>query len=230
MGLKIAVVGGGSTYTPELVEGFAARSARLPVDELALLDVDAERLEIVAGLAGRILARRDGRAGSRQPWIARPRSTAPISSSSSSGSAVRQPASGTRRSPCGSVAWARRRPVQVGSPARTVPVVLEIAEAIRRRANPGAWLVNFTNPVGIVTQALLDDGHRALGLCNVAIGFQRRFARYFGVEPERVGLEHVGLNHLSGSGRSGSTASTGCRSSSSETARPWPTRSTSPWS
>ena len=58
MGLKIAVVGGGSTYTPELVEGFAARSARLPVDELVLLDVDPERLEIVAGLAGRILARR----------------------------------------------------------------------------------------------------------------------------------------------------------------------------
>jgi 6-phospho-beta-glucosidase len=79
---------------------------------------------------------------------------------------------------------------------RTVPVVLEIAEEAARRASPGAWLVNFTNPVGIVTQALLDDGHHALGLCNVAIGFQRRFARHFGVDSERVGLEHVGLNHL----------------------------------
>jgi 6-phospho-beta-glucosidase len=56
--------------------------------------------------------------------------------------------------------------------------------------------VDFTNPVGIVTQALLDHGHRAIGLCNVAIHFQRRFAARFGVPPERVALEHVGLNHL----------------------------------
>jgi 6-phospho-beta-glucosidase len=79
---------------------------------------------------------------------------------------------------------------------RTVPVVLDIAERAARRAAPGHWIVDFTNPVGIVTQALLDDGHRAIGLCNVAIGFQRQFAERFGVAPERVQLEHVGLNHL----------------------------------
>jgi 6-phospho-beta-glucosidase len=78
-----------------------------------------------------------------------------------------------------------------------VPVVLDIAERARRRAAPDAWIVDFTNPVGIVTQALLDEGHRAIGLCNVAIGVQRRFASHFGVEPERVELDHVGLNHLS---------------------------------
>ena len=60
---------------------------------------------------------------------------------------------------------------------RTVPVVLEIAERVRERAAPGAWIVDFTNPVGIVTRALLDAGHRAVGLCNVAIGFQRSIAR-----------------------------------------------------
>ena len=59
MGLKIAVVGGGSTYTPELVEGFARRAARLPMDELVLLDIDAERLSIVGGLAQRMLDRLD---------------------------------------------------------------------------------------------------------------------------------------------------------------------------
>jgi 6-phospho-beta-glucosidase len=80
---------------------------------------------------------------------------------------------------------------------RTVPVVLELAEETVRRGAPGAWLVDFTNPVGIVTQALLDQGHRAIGLCNVAIGMQRRFAAHLGVEPGRVELEHVGLNHLS---------------------------------
>jgi 6-phospho-beta-glucosidase len=79
---------------------------------------------------------------------------------------------------------------------RTVPVVVELAEETARRAAPGAWFVDFTNPVGIVTQALLDQGHRAIGLCNSAIGFQRRFAAHFGVPAGRVELEHVGLNHL----------------------------------
>ena len=78
-----------------------------------------------------------------------------------------------------------------------MPVVLGIAEAVRQRAEPGAWIVDFTNPVGIVTRALLDEGHRALGLCNVAIGFQRRLAAKFGVTADQVRLEHVGLNHLS---------------------------------
>src|SRR6185312_2199552 len=80
---------------------------------------------------------------------------------------------------------------------RTVPVVLGIAEEVRRRSLPGAWIVDFTNPVGIVTRALLDAGHRALGLCNVAIGFQRRIAARLGIEADRVRLDHAGLNHLS---------------------------------
>jgi 6-phospho-beta-glucosidase len=79
---------------------------------------------------------------------------------------------------------------------RTVPVVLDVAARVRDRAKPGAWIVDFTNPVGIVTRALLDDGHRAVGLCNVAIGFQRRFAALLGVDPSAVVLDHLGLNHL----------------------------------
>jgi 6-phospho-beta-glucosidase len=64
------------------------------------------------------------------------------------------------------------------------------------RAAPDAWIVDFTNPVGIVTRALLDAGHRAVGLCNVAITFQRWCARLLEVEPERVLVDQVGLNHL----------------------------------
>ena len=78
-----------------------------------------------------------------------------------------------------------------------MPVVLGLAELTAEIGAPGAWFVDFTNPTGLVTQALLDQGHRALGLCNVAIGFQRSFAAYFDVTPDRVQLEHVGLNHLS---------------------------------
>jgi 6-phospho-beta-glucosidase len=74
--------------------------------------------------------------------------------------------------------------------------VLEIADRVRELAADGAWIVDFTNPVGIVTRALLDAGHRAIGLCNVAIGFQRTFARWLEVEPAEVVVDQVGLNHL----------------------------------
>jgi 6-phospho-beta-glucosidase len=79
---------------------------------------------------------------------------------------------------------------------RTVPVVLDVAQRAASRAAPGAWLIDFTNPVGIVTRALLDAGHRAVGLCNVAIGLQRLFAGMLDVPPSAVLLDHVGLNHL----------------------------------
>jgi 6-phospho-beta-glucosidase len=74
--------------------------------------------------------------------------------------------------------------------------VLQVAAEAERRAAPSAWIIDFTNPVGIVTRALLDAGHRAIGLCNVAIGFQREFAAALDVPPDRVELDHVGLNHL----------------------------------
>src|SRR5438046_7364204 len=84
----------------------------------------------------------------------------------------------------------------LGKALRTVPVVLGIAGRARELAADGAWIVDFTNPVGIVTRALVDAGHRAVGLCNVAIGFQRLFSRQLGVEPARVLVDQVGLNHL----------------------------------
>jgi 6-phospho-beta-glucosidase len=74
--------------------------------------------------------------------------------------------------------------------------VLDVATRVRALAAPDAWIVDFTNPVGIVTRALLNEGHRAIGLCNVAIGFERSMARMLGVEPERLLVDQVGLNHL----------------------------------
>jgi 6-phospho-beta-glucosidase len=79
---------------------------------------------------------------------------------------------------------------------RTVPIVLEIAERARELAASDAWIIDFTNPVGIVVRALLDAGHRAIGLCNVAIGFQREIASIYGVTPDAVMVDQVGLNHL----------------------------------
>jgi len=198
MGLKIAVVGGGSTYTPELVQGFATREDRLPLEELVLLDVDRERLEVVGGLAGRMLDRagwggRLALTGRREEAL--DGASFVVVQLRVGGQAMRL-ADETLPLEFGCVGQETTGPGGFAKALRTVPVVLELAEETARRAAPGAWFVDFTNPVGIVTQALLDHGHRAIGLCNSAIGFQRRFAAHFGVAPERVELEHVGLNHL----------------------------------
>ena len=198
MGVKVSVVGGGSTYTPELVEGLATRADRLPVDELVLLDPDPLRLEVVGALAGRMLDRvgwggrlvltdrREEALDGADFVIVQLRIGGQAARLSDETIPGRFGAIGQETTGAGGFAKA----------LRTVPVVLELAEETARRGAPGAWFVDFTNPTGLVTQALLDGGHRAVGLCNVAISLQRRLAARFEVEPDRVGLDHVGLNHL----------------------------------
>ena len=192
--MKLTVVGAGSTYTPELV----SHLSRLPVDEVALHDIDGARLDVVGGLAERMLAKQDYdgtlvrtgdldraldgaafvlfqiRVGGQQARLRD--ETVPLRCS-----CIGQETTGA-----GGFAKAMR----------TVPVVLELAERVAARAAQGAWIVDFTNPVGIVTRALLDAGHRAVGLCNVAIGFQRSIAGLLGVQPDRIEVDQVGLNHL----------------------------------
>jgi 6-phospho-beta-glucosidase len=199
VGVKISVVGGGSTYTPELIQGFVSHSDRLPVDELVLLDIDPERLEVVGGLAGRILERQSwGGKLTLTPDRDRALDGADyvIVQLRVGGQAARL-VDETLPLTFGCIGQETTGPGGFAKALRTVPVVLGLAEETARRGAPGAWVVDFTNPVGIVTQALLDEGHRAIGLCNVAIGFQRRVAAHFGVDASRVALEHVGLNHLS---------------------------------
>ena len=198
MGVKVSVVGGGSTYTPELVEGLATRADRLPVDELVLLDPDPLRLEVVGALAGRMLDRvgwggrlvltdrREEALDGADFVIVQLRVGGQAARLSDETIPGRFGAIGQETTGAGGFAKA----------LRTVPVVVELAEETARRGAPGAWFVDFTNPTGLVTQALLDRGHRAVGLCNVAISLQRRLAARFEVEPDRVGLDHVGLNHL----------------------------------
>lgn len=196
--MRVTVVGGGSTYTPELVDGIGRLRDSLAVEELVLVDPAAERLELVAGVARRILA--------RQGHPARVVATSDLDAGVADAQVVLlQLRVGGQAARIGDETW----PLDCGclgqettgagglaKAMRTVPVILDVAERVRRRAAPGAWIIDFTNPVGIVTRALLDDGHRAVGLCNVAIGLQRYFAQLLEVAPDRVQLDHAGLNHL----------------------------------
>jgi 6-phospho-beta-glucosidase len=196
--MKVAVVGGGSTYTPELVDGFARLRNLLPVEELVLTDPNQERLDVVGGVAERILA--------KQGHPGRLVRTTDLDQALDGASVVllqlrvggqdARNVDETLPLECGCVGQETTGAGGLAKALRTVPVVLDIAERVRARADDKAWIVDFTNPVGIVTRALLDAGHRAVGLCNVAIGNQRRVAEHLAVDPSRVELDHVGLNHL----------------------------------
>ena len=195
--MKLTVVGGGSTYTPELVDGFARLRDTLPVEELVLMDPAQDRLDLVGGLARRIFARQDhaGRITTTTDLdTAVDGADAVLLQLRVGGQAAREQDE-TWPLDCGCVGQETTGAGGLAKALRTVPVVLDIADRVRR-TNPRAWIIDFTNPVGIVTRALLQAGHKAVGLCNVAIGLQRKFAALLSVAASEIHLDHVGLNHL----------------------------------
>ncbi len=196
--MKLAVIGAGSTYTPELVSGLSRERERLGVRELALHDIDAERLDVVGGMAARVLERQrfDGSLTLTGDLDRALEGAEFVLVQIRVGGQAARLSDETIPLACGCIGQETTGAGGFAKALRTVPVVLEIAERAQKLAADGAWIVDFTNPVGIVTRSLLDAGYRAVGLCNVAIGFQRAFARMLGVEPERVVVDQVGLNHL----------------------------------
>ncbi|GAA2996563.1 6-phospho-beta-glucosidase [Streptomyces drozdowiczii] len=190
-------MGGGSTYTPELIDGFARLRDTLPVEELVLVDPAADRLDLVGGLARRIFAKQGhpGRIVTTSDVDAGVAGADAVLLQLRVGGQAARNQDETWPLECGCVGQETTGAGGLAKALRTVPVVLDIAERVRR-TNPDAWIIDFTNPVGIVTRALLQAGHKAVGLCNVAIGFQRKFARLLDVAPGEVHLDHVGLNHL----------------------------------
>ena len=194
--MKLTVIGGGSTYTPELADGIARLMPS--VSELVLVDPDADLLAAVGPVSARIMA--------RYGHPARVRWTGDLDDAAEGADAIllqlRVGGQATRQRDetwpldCGCVGQETTGAGGLAKALRTVPAILDIAERTVVRAAPGAPIIDFTNPVGIVTRALLTSGYRAIGLCNVAIGFQRTFAGLLGVPPSRVSLGHVGLNHL----------------------------------
>ncbi|MGG8407557.1 6-phospho-beta-glucosidase [Streptomyces sp. 12297] len=195
--MKLAVVGGGSTYTPELIDGFARLRDTLPIGELVLIDPAEERLELIGALARRIFTRQGhpGTVTTTTDLDAGVADADAVLLQLRVGGQTARQKDETWPLDCGCVGQETTGAGGLAKALRTVPVVLDIAERVRR-TNPDAWIIDFTNPVGIVTRALLQAGHKAVGLCNVAIGFQRKFAAMLDVAPAQVHLDHVGLNHL----------------------------------
>ncbi|HBT48630.1 MAG: Glycoside hydrolase, family 4 [Caldanaerobacter subterraneus] len=199
-GLKIAVIGGGSSYTPELIEGFIKRYNELPVKNIYLMDIEEgkEKLEIVGNLARRMvkkagvnitihltLDRKEAIEGAdfvitqvRVGGIdARIRDEKiPLKYD-----VIRQETTG---------------PGGFAKAQRTIPVILDICKDIEKYA-PDAWLINFTNPSGVITETVLKYTKiKAIGVCNVPIGMVYGIANLMGVDPKRIYIRFTGLNHL----------------------------------
>lgn len=203
--MKITVIGGGSTYTPELVNGFLARTATFPLTELCLMDINPARLAIVGGFAQRMVEVKNA------PFK--------VTLSTDQREAIRGATYVTTQLRVGMME-ARRNDEYLGlrhgligqettgvggmaKALRTIPVLLSIANDIREVA-PGAMLVNFTNPAGLVTEALARYASDvpAVGVCNVAIGMKMRLIKALEartgtpIPAESAHLNTLGLNHL----------------------------------
>lgn len=204
--LKVAVIGGGSTYTPELVNGFLARLDKFPLTELWLMDIDKERLDIVGGFAQRMVEAKG--------------SPFKVILSTNQHEAVKDADYVTTQLRVGHME-ARRRDEYLGlrhgligqettgvggmgKALRTIPVILKIAQDMKELSRPGAMLVNFTNPAGLVTQALSQYAADtpSVGVCNVPIttkmSMVERFEKATGrkIDPDHTELKTLGLNHL----------------------------------
>ncbi len=199
--VKIVTIGGGSSYTPELVEGFIKRYDELPVRELWLVDIEEgrEKLETVGALAQRMVkkaglpmkvilsydrrvALKDADFVTTQMRIGRLPARVLDEKIPLSHGMIGQETNGA-----GGMFKA----------FRTIPVILDIVKDIEELC-PDAWLINFTNPAGIVTEAILRHTNfkKAIGLCNVPVNMVAGFAKMLGVEEKNVTMEIQGVNHF----------------------------------
>ncbi len=197
--MKVCVIGGGSTYTPELVEGLLSRRDALDLGEIHLVDTDPSRLAILGPLAQRMCDRAGS--GARVEWgtdrgAGIVGATFVVSQMRVGGMAARERDEQLGRE----FGLIGQETVGVGGFAnalRTIPVALDIASDIERLA-PDATLLNFTNPAGLVTEALCRHTDvTTIGLCNVPWTIKARVARSLRVDAASVEFDYVGLNHLS---------------------------------
>ncbi|SET62248.1 6-phospho-beta-glucosidase [Lacrimispora sphenoides] len=199
-GIKIVTIGGGSSYTPELVEGFIKRYEKLPVRELWLVDIEAgrEKLETVGALAQRMVKK----AGLPMKVILSYDRREALKEADYVTTQMRVGLLDARikdeRIPLsrGMIGQETNGAAGMFKAFRTIPVILDIVKDMKELC-PEAWMINFTNPAGMITEAVLryTDYKKVIGLCNVPVNMVNGFARLLDVEPERVTMELSGLNH-----------------------------------
>jgi 6-phospho-beta-glucosidase len=198
--MKLAVIGGGSTYTPELIDGVIKRHSRLPITHIHLIDIELPKLEIIAAFAKRMIAAAkldiEVEFGTDLPMGVRD-STFVVSQFRVGTQAARHRDELLGRK----YGLVGQETVGVGGFAkalRTIPVALQVARAIVEEA-PHAILLNFTNPAGLITQTILQEVPqlRTIGLCNVPWNTRIEVAGAMGVSPDEVSFDYIGLNHLS---------------------------------
>ena len=204
--LKVAVIGGGSTYTPELVNGFLARLEKFPLDELWLMDIDAERLNIVGGFAQRMVVAK----GSPFKVILTTDQRQAVTDATYVTTQLRVGQMEARKNDeylglrYGLIGQETTGIGGMAKAMRTIPVILKIAQDMQERSAPGAMLVNFTNPAGLVTQALSQYSEiPSVGVCNVPLNAKMmmiaKLEKATGkkIDPSLTELKTLGLNHLS---------------------------------
>lgn len=200
-GVKIVTIGGGSSYTPELVEGFIKRYHELPVRELWLVDIEAgkEKLEIVGNLAKRMVAKAGLPIKIHLTLDRREALKGADFVTTQFRVGLLEARAKDERIPLkyNVIGQETNGPGGLFKGLRTIPVILDICKDIEELC-PEAWLVNFTNPAGMVTEAVLRYSNikKVVGLCNVPIGMRMGIAKSLNVEPERVQVNFAGLNHM----------------------------------
>lgn len=198
--LKVVTIGGGSSYTPELIEGFINRYSELPIKELWLVDIEQgkEKLEIVGNLAKRMVEK----AGIPiKIYLTLDRQKALVDADFVT-TQLRVGLLDARikdeRIPIshGLIGQETNGVAGMFKALRTIPVILDIVNDMKQLC-PDAWLINFTNPAGMVTEAVLRYGNfrKVVGLCNVPISMKTAIAELLHIEPSHIRLEIAGLNH-----------------------------------
>ncbi|AOM41415.1 6-phospho-beta-glucosidase [Xenorhabdus hominickii] len=199
--IKIAVMGGGSSYTPELVEGIIQRSQTIPLSELALVDVEAgrQKLEVIAGLTRRMLDRHGLQHVVVSVHYSPDEAIIGASFVLTQLRVGQLPARAADERLGLKYGLLGQETTGVGGFAkalRTIPVLLEIARKVERLA-PEAWIINFSNPAGIVTEAVSRYSKaKIIGLCNVPISMHHMIANMLQRPYQDVQLRFAGLNHM----------------------------------
>jgi 6-phospho-beta-glucosidase len=198
MGIKVCIIGAGSSYTPELIEGFIESWTELPVSVISLMDIDQRRLEIITGLTLRMVQAAQVEIDVEQTLDQRQSIQGAdfvVSQIRVGGMAAR--IQDEKIPPqFGVIGQETTGPGGFAKALRTIPVALGIARDIEASA-PGAFLLNFTNPAGLITEALQRySSVPTIGLCNLPIGTEMRLSKKLGVDRKDIRLDWVGLNHL----------------------------------